>query len=863
MGHGGKNLRPVYCQTLTSFYISPHCYEILPIDSGQACQEIVNFTSFEQHVRKQKDILVKRMFFCAHVSARRMFFQNARMDKTKVKICKFGSATSSANMFRCKNDEFISKVLVCNGKPDCQHNDDEAYCTCTQANDLQQKSHIHCSSHFQKRCGCGDLCFSHHNSCTFFDKSVKALFFKVSEQMSVSRIRKSDDRNFSCWDGAEIKSERFNDLIPDCSSSEDEPELAALGNADNIIEHCVDPFLLPCIPGHSKCYHVKQKCHYRVNTENILDVCRNGAHLAECKAFECPRLFKCFRSYCLPDAYVCDGKFDCPEGMDETKCPLLCVFSFKCGHATLCLHFDCVCDGSIDCPNGDDEFLCDLPECQSQCVCLGLAIRCQKEYQKLFSSFLSISISEADISSVDISVPSCVFLQMTNNRFSNGTSIMLSDVDHLRLFKFNENHLDSIFSLQIISLSLKKFLLTKNCLTSVPDNSFRGIPRLKVLDLSENQISSVGKFAFSSLKCLQFVSLVGNKLQQIDVGTFSMTEAVNTVLFDLGSLCCQVSERQCFHLQTERVVCQNILFTSQKIVCTAFVFLLFSVNSASHISMKRNQREKSGFECLMDMYFCLSLLLCLYLIIILSADAHFNTGISGTEGVWVGSFWCSLSFFALACNLQGSIFVSVALALSRTMVTKYPFNSKFMKHAFVRRVNSLAMLFAVIVTSLVLLCFHFLHEGANGLQILCVSADSHSFEAFYIAIGILEFVTPVALCFLYFLLVKEFTSSSAESSSTCDVTSDIVIKVVFEILINITFRSLIGAGCVLVAVTHSEAQLTGTWILLLSMCSQMTVEPLHTLIKRLCVKNKTNRTKLDDNTGVKSGTSAACQLDCS
>ena len=121
---------------------------------------------------------------------------------------------------------------------------------------------------------------------------------------------------------------------------------------------------------------------YQLSVSNKLMFCSNGAHLQNYKAFECSTTFKCQNSYCIPWTYVCDGKWDCAEGFDETStlecgCQIICEHLYKCKNIShMCLHLGNVCDGKNDCPFSDDELLCGLKliTCPLQCTCLILAI---------------------------------------------------------------------------------------------------------------------------------------------------------------------------------------------------------------------------------------------------------------------------------------------------------------------------------------------------------------------------------------------------------------------------------------------------------------------------------------------------------
>ena len=129
-------------------------------------------------------------------------------------------------------------------------------------------------------------------------------------------------------------------------------------------------------------YTISDICTYKLNVKGQLLPCNKGDHLQKCQMYECNMMFKCPNFYCVPWSYVCDGKWDCPYGYDESishQCgKRTCINMFKCKMMSICLHLDEVCNGHLDCPYEDDEYLCLLKNtsCPSVCQCLAFAVRC-------------------------------------------------------------------------------------------------------------------------------------------------------------------------------------------------------------------------------------------------------------------------------------------------------------------------------------------------------------------------------------------------------------------------------------------------------------------------------------------------------
>ncbi|GFR57777.1 G-protein coupled receptor GRL101 [Elysia marginata] len=63
---------------------------------------------------------------------------------------------------------------------------------------------------------------------------------------------------------------------------------------------------------------VSPKCVMVLDGVGEVIGCRDLSHLSDCEHFSCPEGYvKCPGSYCIPQAYMADGKDDCLRGEDE------------------------------------------------------------------------------------------------------------------------------------------------------------------------------------------------------------------------------------------------------------------------------------------------------------------------------------------------------------------------------------------------------------------------------------------------------------------------------------------------------------------------------------------------------------------
>jgi hypothetical protein len=95
----------------------------------------------------------------------------------------------------------------------------------------------------------------------------------------------------------------------------------------------------------------------------ISSSCQDACNGGGCNKEE----FQCFRTgECIPFQFVCDGRFDCGDGTDES--PDVCggcgPGDFQCFDGQ-CIPGSWVCDGEEDCFDGEDEFCNDVGICNT------------------------------------------------------------------------------------------------------------------------------------------------------------------------------------------------------------------------------------------------------------------------------------------------------------------------------------------------------------------------------------------------------------------------------------------------------------------------------------------------------------------
>ena len=69
--------------------------------------------------------------------------------------------------------------------------------------------------------------------------------------------------------------------------------------------------------------------------------------------------FRCNDGTCQPYSARCDGRADCPSGIDEAHCGSCKRTQFTCLTDGNCVDYLARCNGREECADGSDEALCE------------------------------------------------------------------------------------------------------------------------------------------------------------------------------------------------------------------------------------------------------------------------------------------------------------------------------------------------------------------------------------------------------------------------------------------------------------------------------------------------------------------------
>ncbi|XP_066940900.1 low-density lipoprotein receptor-related protein 1B-like [Macrobrachium rosenbergii] len=260
--------------------------------------------------------------------------------------------------FQCKSGECIPKERACNGARDCPDGSDEY---CEDSSD--------CPPFRQHYCQSGE-CISHFQICdgrpncknAEDERGCMCKGFRCSSGECVYHSRRCDGR-VDCSDGSD-------EICTNFTCPEYRPFKCAGGGecirrkeVCNSVKNCPDGSderTEVCNP--SKCFYCSSgNCIPRASVCNGQDDCDDRSDELNCRNFSCRTgQFHCASGACLPEAVLCNGREECPDGSDEFACseescpdsrPLFCS-------SGECIPSKLACNGFFDCQDRSDESKC-------------------------------------------------------------------------------------------------------------------------------------------------------------------------------------------------------------------------------------------------------------------------------------------------------------------------------------------------------------------------------------------------------------------------------------------------------------------------------------------------------------------------
>uniref|UniRef100_A0A8C2BMF3 Slit homolog 1 protein n=1 Tax=Cyprinus carpio TaxID=7962 RepID=A0A8C2BMF3_CYPCA len=150
------------------------------------------------------------------------------------------------------------------------------------------------------------------------------------------------------------------------------------------------------------------------------------------------------------------------------------------------------------CEDGNDENSCSpLARCPAECSCLDTVVRCSNKGLKLLPKGIPKEVTE---------------LYLDGNQFTQ-VPLELSNYKHLTLIDLSNNQISTLSNHSFSNMSeLLTLILSYNRLRCIPVKAFDGLKSLRLLSLHGNDIAVIPDGAFKDLSSLSHLALGANPL---------------------------------------------------------------------------------------------------------------------------------------------------------------------------------------------------------------------------------------------------------------------------------------------------------------------------------------------------------------
>ncbi|XP_013386791.1 G-protein coupled receptor GRL101-like [Lingula anatina] len=658
----------------------------------------------------------------------------------------------STHQYRCSDGTCISVRNICDGENDCLRGEDELNCFCgTDSFRCTNASCIPISKVCDHVSDCADG--SDEDWCLFPACNEKQNICphgqckNTASPCNLSRGLKNPDgshlgsspvnstqldacaNGFQCYTGECVPAKSIDDRYPDCPgfSQEDEPVLAMPNEGETNcgvgifarpinLTYCPSLDQIRCTPGHTSCFPRHLACIHDKEQVKALNTCRHFEHLQQCQTYECPSMFKCSNTYCIPLRQVCDGEKDCPRGEDEdeARCTnYTCPGHLRCRGERQCLHQSEVCNGVVNCiHSNDDEVFCDInATLPSSCKHKGYFLDCtgqglssipkySPDIRGLAFARNNLSLSNETFNGhfllVRLNISFNNLKMIPPGAFSHLNNVIDLDLSYNQITDFVANCFTGLVNLKNLILkgnplqhiepgsfeglsNLKVLNLSFLNIQTLAENTFRGLKTISVLNISFNTLSSVADGAFKGLPRLHELDMTGNKDVLVEPDAFIEFQA-DLLKADQFGICCLAQRKGkvdvCFPPKDEFSSCSDLLQNQFLQVSIWVMGILACLGNAVVLIYWLRKKEFAASSILVMNLALADLFMGVYLIIIAAADT-IHRGIYASHAVkWMSSGMCKFAGFMSMVSSEMSVVILVLITADRLVSIVYAMKMK-------------------------------------------------------------------------------------------------------------------------------------------------------------------------------------------
>ena len=759
--HHVQTLQNITCAARESMFIKGKCIRLVKkkdIDPGFPSSWHNHFVEnyirdyYSWHVLRESLSDVPEALISPYIYTKDGSFPFSVMSEDPIILSDLSHDTK---LFACGDRTLIYNEFVCDGQVDCADGTDENDCEepCYRSETWVVESSSN-SSNILLDC----------STCTRVECTCSAFYYHCESGGCVPQIALCDT-HFDCEDGSD---ERYcsisadetapnrtgslgdchralcgpnpgcfypslvqNNLHFECSDGVDEPILLSWWkeNSASILTYppgvyypCL-PDTLPCLVGFDEpCFTLDKLCKMDIEISGLLSHCGNGGHLMECRYIECPDMFKCPGSYCVPYTSVCDGIRHCPGGEDEApSCSTTssCPGFLKCKDSAICVPPNSTLYDQPQCPVWWEDVSYFRSTCPKGCVCRGNALECTG------LGWYGIPVE--------------VFYAVSLNL--SGNSIVLSqrifDTMPVAMLDLSRNGIKDIGFYLAYHVELIVLDLSHNDLTFLPTGCFSHLSHIRAILIHSNHIAEMAASLLQINNSLHVFDLSENPLRRAGVHMDALKELrmISHLLVDDHTICCgRPAVTHCQSAMATNCAVDVLNNTHSKVLVWVSSVLCLVLNVAMLFLVLTSTAR----------FYRISQALCgvaysIYLAILGCADVYHQTQESDLlGGEWVsGSLCISLAVISTLAILWCWCVQATALVFTYALLSLSLPNAKTVSRVGVY--TCVAFCMAVVIAA----CFFLYVHSTPGLSSI-QSTLCHLFSppAYY---------TPWAVCVIVFL----------------------------------------------------------------------------------------------------------------
>ena len=308
-------------------------------------------------------------------------------------------------------------------------------------------------------------------------------------------------------------------------------------------------------------------------------------------------------------------------------------------------------------------------------------------------------------------------------------------------------------------LTLETINLSNNTIQRIHKFAFIYLPKLKVINLAKNNLNEIhGNY----LQNITFLDIKNNPLLLLRREAFQNTR-LDYISSNDYHVCCLIPPLiSCDAIKPWYVSCLNLLpNTSTRVLLTTVSFLILLLNILS-ISLQLKEKKFLSFRLLIIFINISDLVCSFYLIILLIADFLYQDNFITNEVLWRSSTSCCITFIlSLFFSLLSTVSL-VFMSLCRCLVVALPLNIKLKDKYVIGKILSFTFITLILFSTFIGLFYKAMNSSIPSTLCLPLIDPSNSnifIKIITISIGICQILASLLICLSYLFLVAMLRQS--------------------------------------------------------------------------------------------------------